>query len=267
MSVVKSVSCNLRVSSLVRPMFINLNTARSLNFCNAVKSVSSTHYICRAFPATRDVISNHRQAFYPKTNVLFSSRTKSSPSYSTSNPRFSPLVISSRNLRHISLSAKFRLFFMMLFNENLVNQPIQNVSVFDILTNLILLLLVNLRFYSSMGDRLNFYFKQHKRLLKPSFDCLLTYSILRVTYSININNFGLHLNVFTLLTVYILLCLTNKLFLAYKHLISGKCLSKSYKHLSFLVHFLLFTICLTYLSVRMLLSRIKIFLFCVITIF
>ena len=32
--------------------------------------------------------SNHRQALYPETNALSSSRTKSSPSYSTSNPRF-----------------------------------------------------------------------------------------------------------------------------------------------------------------------------------
>ena len=115
-----------------------------------------------------------------------------------------------------------------------------------------------LRFYSSMSDRLNFYFKQHNHLLKPSSDCFLTCSILKVTCNININNFGLHLRVFTLLTVYILLYLTNKLFVdvVYKHLISGKYLNKSYKSLSVLVHFLVFTIYLTYLSVRRLLSAV-----------
>ena len=144
-NVVRSVSCNLRVSSLVKPMFIYLNTVPSLNVCNAVKSVSSTHHIRRV---TRNVISSHRQSFYPKTNVLSSSRTKSSPSYLTSNPSFSPLVISSRNLQRISLSAKFSIFFMTFFNVTLLKRSIQNILVFDILMELILLLLVYLRFYS-----------------------------------------------------------------------------------------------------------------------
>ena len=120
----------------------------------------------------------------------------------------------------------------MLFNVTLVNQSIQKILVFDILMDLILLLLVYLRFYSSMSDRLSFYFNQHKHLLKPLFDCFLTCSIIKVTCSININNFGLHSKVFTVLTVYILLCLTNKHFVdvAYKHLISIKYLNKSCKN-------------------------------------
>ena len=68
-NVVRSVYCNLRVSSLAKSMFIYLNTVRFLNVCNAVKSVSSTHHIRRV---THNVISNHRWAFYPKTNVLSS---------------------------------------------------------------------------------------------------------------------------------------------------------------------------------------------------
>ena len=50
------------------------------------------------------------------------------------------------------------------------------------------------------------------------------------------NNFSLHLKVFMLLTVYILLCLTNKrsVDMAYKHLISGKYLRKFYKSLNVL---------------------------------
>ena len=60
------------------------------------------------------------------------------------------------------------------------------------------------------------------------------------------------------MTVYILLFFTNKLFVdvAYKHLISGKYLNKSCKSLSSLVHFLLFTVYLTYLSVWMILSAV-----------
>ena len=99
-NVVRSVSYNLCMSSLAKPMFIYLNTVCSLNVHNAAKSMSSSH-----FRRATHVIRNHRHAFYQKTNVLSSSRTKSSPSYSTSNPSFSLLVISSRNLQHISLSA------------------------------------------------------------------------------------------------------------------------------------------------------------------
>ena len=128
--------------------------------------------------------------------------------------------------------------------------------------DLFLLLLLYLRFYSVMRDRLSFYIKQHKNLFKPSFDCFLTCSIIKLTCNININNFGLHLKVFTLLTVYILSCLTNKLFVdvAYKNLISGKYLNKSYMSLSVLVHFLLFNIYVTYLLVRMVLSAVLNFL-------
>ena len=193
--VVRSVSCNLRVSSLAKSMFICLNTVRSLNVCNAVKSVSSTHHIRRV---THNVISNHRRAFNPKTNVLSSFRTKSSPSYSTSNPCFSPFVISSRKHHNFYLSAKLCIVFMMLFSATVLKQSIQNILVFDIIMDLILLLLVYLRFYSGMGDRLSFYFKQHKHLFKPSFDCFLARSIIKVTRNTNINNFGLHLKVFTL---------------------------------------------------------------------
>ena len=45
---------------------------------------------------------------------------------------------------------------MMVFSVTLLNQPIQNILVFDILMDLILLLLVYLRFYSSMSERLSF---------------------------------------------------------------------------------------------------------------
>ena len=108
---VRSVSCNLRVSFLAKPMFIYLNTVHFLNVCNAVKSVSSTHHIRRV---THNVISNHRQAFYPKTNALSSSRTKSSPTYSTSNSWFSPFVNSSRN-HNIFLNQRNCVYFYDAF--------------------------------------------------------------------------------------------------------------------------------------------------------
>ena len=111
-NVVRYVSYNLRVSSLAKPMFIYLDTVRSLNVCNDVRSVSSTHHIRRV---THNIICNHRQAFYPKINVLSSSRTKFSPSYSTSNPSFSPFVISSWNHEHISLSVKLCIFLFDAF--------------------------------------------------------------------------------------------------------------------------------------------------------
>ena len=57
-----------------------------------------------------------------------------------------------------------------------------------------------------------------KYLLKPSFDCFLTCSILKVISNINVSNFGLHFKGFTLPTIYIseitflLVCLTNTYF-------------------------------------------------------
>ena len=123
---------------------------------------------------------------------------------------------------------------------NLISKPSTYCLIREILyilIDLILLLLIYLRFYSSMSEKLSFYFKQHKHLLKPSLDCFLTCSIIKVTCNINVNNFGFHLEVFMLLTVYILLCLANKLFVdvTYQHLISGKYLNKPYKTLSVVV--------------------------------
>ena len=72
---------------------------------------------------------------------------------------------------------------MMLFNVTFLKQLIRNTLVFDVLMDFILLILVYLRFYSSMSDRLSFYFK-----LSASFKS------------------------FYALSVYIVLCLTNKHF-------------------------------------------------------
>ena len=112
-----------------------------------------------------------------------------------------------------------------------------------------MLLLLYLQFCFSESNRLDFYFKYHKHL-KTLIWLLLNVQYFKVTCNININRFDLHLKLFTPLTVYILLCFTNKLFvdMVYKHLFSGMYFNKSYKSLSALVHFFLFTIYLTYLS-------------------
>ena len=89
---------------------------------------------------------------------------------------------------------------------------------------------------------------------KPSFDCFLTCSIIKVTCY---KQFWSPFKSFYFWP-FIHLCLRKTLFVdvAYKYLISGKYLNKSYMSLSVLVHFLLFTIYLMYLFVRMVLSAV-----------
>ena len=109
----------------------------------------------------------------------------------------------------------------------------QNILVFDILMGLILLSLFYLRFHSGMSDRPRFSFKQHKHHFKASFDCFI-----KVTCNININNFGLHLKCFTLLTVYILLFLTDKLFadVSQKHFLTIELTNKFESLYTFHLH-------------------------------
>lgn len=129
------------------------------------------------------------------------------------------------------------------FNVILRNQPTQISLVFNILADLILLLLVYAQSYSSMSDRLNF--KQHEHLLKLSFNCFLVCSILEVTCNINTNNLVCwpFICFYVLQINFLLRCLINALFLA-----SIWSIIRAYV----LVHFLVFTIYLTCLSVRIL---------------
>ena len=94
----KSVSYHLRVSSLGKPMFINLVSVCSLNFCNAVKTVSSAHHIHKVFSSN---LWCYKKQMYFLLQEL--------------NPIFFSLVISSRNLQNFSSSAKFCMFFMINF--------------------------------------------------------------------------------------------------------------------------------------------------------
>ena len=81
------------------------------------------------------------------TNLLSSSETKPSTSSLTLNLNFSECIFSLPEIlyyqiyHHVSSSVKFSLFFI-LFNAMLLHQPLQNVLIFNILTDFTLFLLV-----------------------------------------------------------------------------------------------------------------------------
>ena len=99
--VVKSVFRHQHVSSLAKPIFLTVDAVTdTLNVCNVVKHVSSTHNVRKVFPSTYNPISIPRQVYFPEnnnnianshlplTNLLSSSETKSSTSSLTSNLNF-----------------------------------------------------------------------------------------------------------------------------------------------------------------------------------
>ena len=179
--VVKSVFRHQHVSCLAKPIFLTVGTVTdTLNVCNVVKHVSSTHNVRKVFPSTHNSISISRQVYCPEnnnniansrlplTNLLSSSETKSTTSFLTLNLKFSectfslPEISCSGIYDHVSSSVKFSLFFMILFNAMLLQQPLQNKLVFNILTGFTLFLLVNLKFYYKTCGKLTFYIKQHE---------------------------------------------------------------------------------------------------------
>ena len=164
--VIKSIFRHQHVSCLDNPIFLTVDTVTdTLNVCNVVKYVSLLHNVHKVFPFIHNSISIPRQVYFPEnnndignsrlplTNLLSSSETKSSTSSLTSNLNFSEFTFSlpeisySRIYHHVSLSVKFSLFFMILFNAMLLHQPLKNVLVFNILTDFTLFLLVCLKFY------------------------------------------------------------------------------------------------------------------------
>ena len=177
--VVKSVFRHQHVSCLAKPIFLTVDTVTdTLNICNVVKYVSSTYNVRKVFPSTHNSISIPRQVYCPENNnnianshlpfrnLLSSSETKSSTSSLTSNLNFSECTFSlpeiswSRIYHHVSSSVKFSLFFMILFNAMLLHQPLQNVLIFNILTDFTLFLLVCLKFYYKTCGTMTFYIKQ-----------------------------------------------------------------------------------------------------------
>ena len=172
--VVKSLFCHQHASYFV---------IETLNVSNVVKYISSTYNIRKVFPSTHNSISIPRQVYCPENNnnianshlpfrnLLSSSETKSSTSSLTSNLNFSectfslPEISCSRIYHHVSSSVKFSLFFMILFNAMLLHQPLQNVLIFNILTDFTLFLLVCLKFYYKTCGTMTFDIKQHENIL------------------------------------------------------------------------------------------------------
>ena len=91
------------------------------------------------------------------------------------------------------------------------------------------------------------------------FDSFLTYNILKIPSSIPMEDFSLNFKLFILITTtWLVFCLRNKRFLV---TVQKFCPKSSYwikpcETLSFLVHFILFAICITFLLVKILLSTV-----------
>ena len=175
----KSVFCHQHVSYLVKPIFLTADTVTdTLNVYNVVKYASSTHNVHKVFPSTHiskrvccsENNNNIANSHLPLTNLLSSSETKFSTSSLTSSLSFSectfslPKISCSRIYHHVSSSVKFSLFFMILFNAMLLYQPLQNVLIFNILTDFTFFVLVCLKFYYKTCGTMTFYIKQHENL-------------------------------------------------------------------------------------------------------
>ena len=211
--VAKSVFLHHHVSFLNKPMFLTVDTITdTLNVCNVEEYVSVTHNVRKVFPSTQNSISIPTQIYCPEnnnnianshlplTNLPLSSKTKFSTSFLTSNLNFSkytfslPEILCSRIYHHVPSSVKFSLFFIFL-NAMLLHQPLQNVLIFNILTDFTLFLLVSLKravsLYKTCGA-MPFYIKQHENPLRFLFDSFLTCNVLKITRSIPMEDFILN---------------------------------------------------------------------------
>ena len=204
-NVVRSVFFHLHVSFLAKPLFTTVNLVGPVTVYNG-KSFNSPHRIPRVFPAAHCTTSIHQNFFYrrhenvtsfplPSSNSLFSPDIKShlSPLISKSNlsprPSFSPGTSPPPNFEHVPSSIKVCFVFMTLFNAILLNQPTQYIVVFNILTDIILLFLVYLKFCFNMGSTLIHYIKQYNNFFKFSFGCFITCIVFNTTCCIDIKQF------------------------------------------------------------------------------
>ena len=125
----------------------------TLNACNAVKYVSSSHNVRKVFSSTHNSISIPRQVFCPENNNIATSHLALANLLSPCETIYSQYILltfdfysklfrspfsfskisRSRTYHHLSSSAKFYLFLMILFNAILLYQPAQNVLIFNIL--------------------------------------------------------------------------------------------------------------------------------------
>ena len=140
----------------------------------------------------------------------------------------------------------------------LLHQPLQNVLILNILTDFDLLLLFCLKFYHKTCGTMTFFIKQHENLLWFLSDSFLTYNVLKITCSIPMQDFSLSFKVFILITICVSFCLENKTFVVtvQKFYIKRSYWIKPSESLRFLVHFILYVICITFLLVKISLSTI-----------
>ena len=203
-NVVRSVFCHPHVSFLAKPLFTTVNLVGPVTVYN-VKSVNSPHHIRRVVPFVHCTTSIHRNFSYRKhENVISfplpSSNLRSCVIKSHLSPLTSKLILSPRpsflpgtsspNVQHVSSSVKICLFLMTLFNVILPNQPTQHILVINILTDIILLFLVYLKFCSNRSGALIHYIKQYNNFLKLMFNCFITCIVLSTTCCIEMDNFS-----------------------------------------------------------------------------
>ena len=139
----------------------------------------------------------------------------------------------------------------------LLQQPKQNVLNFNILIDFTLFLLVCLKFYHKRCGAMSFYVKPHKNLSWFLLGSFLTCNALKFTCRIPME-FSLNFKVFILITIYLVFSLKNKTFVvtAQKFYTKGSYWIKTFESLIFLVHFILFAICITSLLVKILFSTV-----------
>ena len=101
-------------------------------------------------------------------------------------------------------------------------------------------------------------FISSKNLLCFLFDLFLTCNVLKITCSIPMEDFSLNFKVFILITTCLVFFLKNKTFVVtmQKCCPKGSYWIKPCESLSFLVHFIFFAICITFLLVKILLSTV-----------
>ena len=130
----------------------------------------------------------------------------------------------------------------------LLHQPIQNVLIFNILTDFNLFLLVCLKFYYKTCGTMTFYIKEHKNLLWFLFYSFLTCNVLNINCSIPIEDFNHNFKVFILITICLVFCPKDKAFVvtAQKVCTRGSYWIKPCDSLDFLIHGVFFAIFLIF---------------------
>ena len=105
---------------------------------------------------------------------------------------------------------------------------------------------------------MTFYIKHHENLLHFILDLFLTCNILKITSSIPMEGFSLNFKVIILIITCLVFCLQNERFAvtAQKFGPKGSYWIKPSETLSFLLHFIIFVICITFLLVKILLSTV-----------